>query len=186
MPSDQLTAVTTSLGERGDVVSSSRSAEDVTATAIDLGAWVDATRTSVERLTELMAQSGSAADHLQAETTLSKWQAQLESYEQQLVDLESRVSMSSVQIDFSLVQSVADPEPAGFGDRVLNGWNGLIASLNALVVLLGFLPPGSPSPREFVSTGTPSLSDEFSPSCAWERHGMRDTTAPARGLARPG
>jgi len=32
-------------------------------------------------------------------------------------------------------------DPAGFGDGIAAGWNGLIATLNGLVVAIGFLLP---------------------------------------------
>ncbi len=32
-------------------------------------------------------------------------------------------------------------DPAGFGDGLLAGWNGLVVSLNALVIALGFILP---------------------------------------------
>lgn len=141
VPSADLTSVIEDLGDTGAVVSSSLSKQDVTSTAVDLRARVDATRASVARLTELMAQSGSVSELIEAEVALTDRQAQLESYEQQLAALEDQVAMSSLQVQLIPEASATTPEPDGFGAGLLAGWNGLIVSLNALVVTLGFLLP---------------------------------------------
>jgi hypothetical protein len=141
VPSADLTDVIDTLGDTGVVVSSSISKQDVTSTAIDLRARVEATRSSVERLTELMSQSGSVAELIEAEVALTDRQAQLESYEQQLTALEDQVAMSSLQVQLTPEAAATTPEPDGFGAGLIAGWNGLIVSLNALVVAVGFLLP---------------------------------------------
>lgn len=141
VPSAELTSVIEDLGDTGEVVSSSLSKQDVTSTAIDLRARVEATRASVTRLTELMSQSGSVSELIEAEIALTDRQAQLESYEQQLAALEDQVAMSSLQVQLAPETSATTPEPDGFGAGLLAGWNGLIVSLNALVVTIGFLLP---------------------------------------------
>lgn len=141
VPSSDLTSVIEDLGDTGVVVSSSLSKQDVTSTAIDLRARVEATRASVTRLTELMSQSGSVSELIEAEVALTDRQAQLESYEQQLAALEDQVAMSSLQVQLTPEAAPTSPEPDGFGAGLLAGWNGLIVSLNALVVTLGFVLP---------------------------------------------
>ncbi|WP_426183423.1 DUF4349 domain-containing protein [Microbacterium sp. TWP3-1-2b2] len=141
VPSADLTDVIDELGDTGVVVSSSLSQQDVTSTAIDLRARVEATRASVARLTELMSQSGSVSELIEAEIALTDRQAQLESYEQQLAALEDRVAMSSLQVQLTPETAATTPEPGGFASGLLAGWNGLIVSVNALVVTVGFLLP---------------------------------------------
>lgn len=141
VPSADLAGVIEDLGDTGVVVSSSLSKQDVTATAIDLRARVEATSASVTRLTELMSQSGSVSELIEAEVALTDRQAQLESYEQQLAALEDQVAMSSLQVQLTPETSASTPEPDGFTAGLLAGWNGLIVSVNALVVTLGFLLP---------------------------------------------
>lgn len=141
IPSADLTAVIDQLGDSGEVVSSSISKQDVTSTAIDLRARVDATKASVQRLTELMAQSGSVSELIEAEVALTDRQAQLESYEQQLAALDDQVAMSSVQVQLTKAGAPTTADPAGFGDGLLAGWNGLVVSLNALVIAVGFVLP---------------------------------------------
>ncbi|WP_144795298.1 DUF4349 domain-containing protein [Microbacterium paludicola] len=141
VPAETLTEAIEELGEVGEVVSSSTSKQDVTAAAIDLRARIDAAEASVERLTELMAQSGSVSELIDAEMALTDRQAQLESYTQQLASLEDEVAMSSLQVELTERTSVAPAEPDGFADGLLAGWNGLIVSLNAVVVAIGFALP---------------------------------------------
>lgn len=141
VPSADLTEVIGALRDTGDVLSSSTSKQDVTSVSIDLQARVDSTRASVERLTDLMAQSGSVADLIEAEVALTDRQAQLESYEQQLAALEDQVAMSSLQVQLTRQPSATTADPAGFADGLLAGWNGLVVSVNALVIAVGFLLP---------------------------------------------
>lgn len=141
VPSAELPAVVDALGGTGEVLSSSTSKQDVTAAAIDLRARVDAARASVQRLTELMAQSGSVSELIEAEVALTSRQAELESYEQQLASIEDQVAMSTLQVQLTLPMEQASADPAGFGDGLLAGWNGLIVSLNALVIAIGFILP---------------------------------------------
>ncbi|WP_243225260.1 DUF4349 domain-containing protein [Microbacterium sp. CIAB417] len=141
VPSAELTAVIAELGDTGQVLSSSITKQDVTSTAIDLRARVDALEASVARLTELMSQSGSVSELIEAEVALTDRQAELESYQQQLTALEDQVAMSSLQIELVPEATTTKADPAGFSDGLLAGWNGLIVSLNALVIAIGFLLP---------------------------------------------
>jgi len=141
VPSDDLTAVIDELGDTGTVISSSTSTQDVTSTTIDLRARIEATQASVDRLTELMSQSGSVSELIDAEVALTDRQAQLESYTQQLAALDDQVAMSSLQVQLTKQATVTATEPDGFVDGLLAGWNGLIISLNALVIAIGFVLP---------------------------------------------
>ena len=78
VPSADLTDVIDGLSDTGEVVSSSLSKQDVTSTAIDLRAQVESSSASVARLTELMSQSGSVSELIEAEVALTDRQAQLE------------------------------------------------------------------------------------------------------------
>ncbi|MEV7609201.1 DUF4349 domain-containing protein [Microbacterium sp. NPDC089320] len=141
VPSADLPAVIDELAGSGEVLSSSISQQDVTSSAIDLRARVDATKASVQRLTELMSQTGSVAELIEAEVALTDRQAQLESYEQQLAALEDQVAMSSLSVQLTRTAAPTSADPAGFSDGLVAGWNGLVVSLNALVISVGFLLP---------------------------------------------
>ncbi len=141
VPSASLDEAISKLSSVGEVRASSKSQHDVTSYAIDLRARVDALQASVERLTELMAQTGSVAELITAETALSERQAQLESYTQQLAALEQQVAMSTLYVELERIMPVTKADPAGFADGLRAGWDGMIVSLNALVVAAGFLLP---------------------------------------------
>lgn len=141
IPSMELRDVIDEVGSTGEVLSSSLSKQDVTSTAIDLRARIKSLTSSVQRLTELMARSDSVADLIEAEAALSDRQAQLESYEQQLAALEDQVAMSTLQIELTRKAAPSAADPAGFSDGLLAGWNGLVVSLNALVIAFGFILP---------------------------------------------
>ncbi|KJQ53009.1 DUF4349 domain-containing protein [Microbacterium sp. SA39] len=141
VPTAELSDVISKLHDSGEVLSSSTSKQDVTSVAIDLRARVDATKASVTRLTELMAQSGTVSELIEAEVALTDRQAQLESYEQQLAAIEDQVAMSTLQVELTRTAAPTTADPAGFGDGLLAGWNGLVVSLNALVIAVGFLLP---------------------------------------------
>lgn len=141
IPAADLTDVLSEIGDEGEVVRSSISRQDVTAAAVDLRARVAAARASVDRLTELMAKSGSVGDLIAAESALSERQSQLESYQQQLKSLDEQVALSAIEVRLTERASVSSADPAGFGDGLLAGWNGLIVALNAIVVAVGFLLP---------------------------------------------
>lgn len=141
IPAADLSAVLGEIDGEGEVLRSSIGRQDVTSTAVDLRARVAAARASVERLTELMSKSGSVGDLIAAEAALSDRQAQLESYEQQLKMLDEQVALSTIEVSLTERTSATPADPAGFSDGLLAGWNGLIVSLNAVVIAFGFLLP---------------------------------------------
>ncbi|MEV7631007.1 DUF4349 domain-containing protein [Microbacterium sp. NPDC089318] len=141
VPAADLDEVMAAVDDDAEVVRSSVSRDDVTAAAVDLRARIDAARASVQRLTELMGKSGSVGDLIEAESALNERQAQLESYEQQLKQLDEQVSLSTLSIQLTEQATATGADPAGFGDGLLAGWNGLIAGLNGLMVVIGFLLP---------------------------------------------
>ncbi len=141
VPSDQLTPLIAQLPAIGEVTASTITHQDVTDQAIDLRARIDASRVSVDRLTQLMAQATSTADLIAAEAALAERQATLESYQQQLDSLSGQVAMSTLTVGLAPRRTPVNADPAGFGDGVAAGWNGLIATLNGLVIAIGFLIP---------------------------------------------
>lgn len=141
VPADDLDAVVDALGDVGEVHDTELSAQDVTTQAVDLRARIAAAQASVDRLTELMAQAGSVSELLEAEQSLSERQAQLESYQQELALLEGQIAMSSLTITLTTEPPVTAPDPAGFQDGLVAGWNGLVAAVSGAVVALGFLLP---------------------------------------------
>lgn len=141
VPADSLTPVMDGLGTVGEITATSVTRSDVTDQAIDLRARVAAGEASVARLTELMAQAGSVSDLIAAESALAERQAQLDSDRQILQSLSSQVAMSTLSVQLTARTASVAADPAGFGDGLTAGWNGLVTTLNGIVIGLGFLLP---------------------------------------------
>lgn len=141
VPADELPALVEDLAGIGEVVAASIDRTDVTAQVVDLEARVDAAEVSVERLTQLLAQAADVTDLIAAESALAERQATLESYQQQLEMLDDQIAMASLWVTVEPRTSPVAADPAGFTDGVAAGWNGLVATLNAIVIALGFLVP---------------------------------------------
>ena len=129
------------LRQVGEVTATTVSRSDVTDQTVDLRARVAAGEASVARLTQLLAQAGSVSDLITAESALAERQAQLDSDRQVLQSVESQVAMSSLSVQLVERSPAVAADPAGFGDGLGAGWNGLVAVLNGIVIGLGFLLP---------------------------------------------
>jgi hypothetical protein len=141
VPAAQLADATAALGEIGDVTASQIDRRDVTSEAVDLRARIDALSASVERLTSLVAKAGSTSELIAAEEALASRQADLESYQQQLKYLDEQVGMSTLTVSLFEPSPAVEADPAGFGDGIAAGWNGLLATMNGFVLAFGFLLP---------------------------------------------
>lgn len=141
VPADALDSLIDQLSGLGEVTASSVNRQDVTEITVDLQARVDAAQTSVDRMSELLAQASNLTDLIAAEAALAERQANLESYQQQLAYYDSQVAMSTLTITLTEPADSVAADPAGFGDGLAAGWNGLIATLNGIVIALGFLLP---------------------------------------------
>jgi hypothetical protein len=141
VPAEDLDAVVDDLSGLGEVTASSVNRQDVTQQTIDLQARIDSAQASVDRLIDLMAQASSVTDLLAAESALAERQASLESYQQQLEYFDDQVAMSSLTVTLVPVSEPVEADPAGFTDGFVAGWNGLVATLNGIVIALGFLIP---------------------------------------------
>lgn len=141
VPAESLTSVMDGLRDIGDVTATSVNRSDVTEQTVDLRARVAAGEASVARLTELMGQAASVADLITAESALAERQAQLDSDRQVLQSIESQVALSSLSVQLTERTASVTADPAGFGDGLGAGWNGLVATLNGVVIGIGFLLP---------------------------------------------
>ena len=141
VPAEGLQSLVDQLSGLGEVTASTINRQDVTEVTLDLEARVAAAQASVDRLTQLMAQAGSLADLIAAESALAERQATLESYQQQLKYYDDQVAMSTLTVSLTQPVEAVEADPAGFGDGLAAGWNGLVATLNGIVIAIGFLIP---------------------------------------------
>jgi Domain of unknown function (DUF4349) len=141
VPADQLPALMEELSAVGEVTASAINRQDVTEQTVDLRARVDAAQASVDRMTDILEQAGNLTDLIAAESALAERQATLESYQQQLKYYDEQVALSTLTVTLNVPADVVKADPAGFGDGLAAGWNGLVATLNGIVIALGFLLP---------------------------------------------
>ncbi|GAB2555582.1 DUF4349 domain-containing protein [Leucobacter ruminantium] len=141
VPADKLDEAFEALGEIGDVVSESRSAVDVTTEHVDLEARVGALKASVERLEQLMSNSASTSELLEAESALSQRQQELDGLRAQLTALEGQVEKATIQVSLSSKSALPGGGPANFWEGLLAGFSSLGAAASGALVVLGVLLP---------------------------------------------
>jgi hypothetical protein len=141
IPADELDGVIDELRALGTVTSVSVNASDVTQQRQDLDARIEALRTSVDRLSELLAQATSVTDIVAIESELTTRQAELDSLTQQRDWLVDQVDYSTLSVDLVTEAAAPDPRPDDFWGGVVAGWNALWSFLGGLVVALGVLLP---------------------------------------------
>ncbi|GJO08170.1 hypothetical protein NJB18091_50480 [Mycobacterium marinum] len=141
IPADKLDGVLADAKNLGEVESMSIGHTDVTSQRVDLDARIEALQTSVNRLRELMGRAGSVADLLAAESSLTERQAELDSLRAQRTTLGDEISYATINVTLSSKPTVA---PGGFLGALERGWQSLIATVDGLVLTIGFLLPWIP------------------------------------------
>lgn len=143
VPSEDLDAVLTQLGELGEVTGSSSQAEDVTVEYRDVEARVATLEAGAARLRELVAQASSVEDIASLERELSDREAELDALKARMQVLADDVSRSTVTVHLaedsqSLGSSRSD---TGFMAGLRQGWDAFTSSVTVLMTALGaFLP----------------------------------------------
>ncbi len=131
-------------GQSGRVLSLNESAEDVTASYIDVEARIASLEDQRERLNALADQAETTADLLEIESQLSDVQYELESYTRQLRALDGQITYSTVNVT---LREVATLTPTGvtfverLGDAFTGGWSGFVIFLQGLILTLVYLWP---------------------------------------------
>lgn len=116
-------------------------AHDVTAASVDLDARIKALEVSVNRLSEIMAESGSMTDLLAVESELSRRQAELDSLRAQKAALDEAVALSTVTIYLSEEQAPTVVQTEGFLGGLQAGWATFLSILAVAVTAVGFALP---------------------------------------------
>ncbi len=141
IPAERLDATLQELQELGTVNTVSVSSTDVTMQVEDLDARIGALQTSVNRLTQLLAQADDISDLITIETELTNRQAQLDSLVAQRAAVGDQVEFATVWLELYAPGIVAPAEPDTFWDGLVAGWNALWSFLGGLMVALGVLAP---------------------------------------------
>lgn len=136
VPADDFPALMDSLGNLGEILRSSTNTEDVGQQLADLDARISALETSIERLTELIAEATTTADLLQAEEMLTYRQADLDSLNGQREYLSDQVAMSTLTAYFTT--TTTSPGPSG---SFSEGWEYFLRSVvNLFYTVMWLLP----------------------------------------------
>ncbi|WP_448059256.1 DUF4349 domain-containing protein [Cellulomonas hominis] len=144
VPSADLTGVLEDLADIGEVSRLNQTTDDVTTTAQDLDARIDALEISVARMEDLLGRAASTTELLEVEAALSERQGTLESLESQRASLAEEVALSTLTVTLTTVppEPVADDSrPGGFLDGLSAGWDALYGFLRGTVLVLGALLP---------------------------------------------
>ncbi|WP_166846387.1 DUF4349 domain-containing protein [Isoptericola sp. BMS4] len=141
VPADRMTSAVEALGTLGEVEDVQLDSEDVTGQAQDLDARIAALRTSTQRLRGLMADASSTADLLEVEQELSERQADLDALTAQRQRLADEVAMSTLDVALVAEPVAAVQSGGGFLGGLSSGWNALVTTAQAVVLVLGVLLP---------------------------------------------
>jgi hypothetical protein len=145
VPPERFDAVLDAFGELGEVTSRTVDTEDVTGQVVDLEARLASTRTSVDRLRELLASSGGVSDLLAVEQALAQREAEAESLAAQLTALRARVDLATITLEIGQTAAAATAEVSDDIPGFLTGLrSGAAAFGNAVLVVVtvvGFVLP---------------------------------------------
>ena len=125
----------------GTVDAVSVNAQDVTTQVVDLDARIAALETSIDRMSELLAQADQIDDLLAIETQLSSRQAELDSLTAQRAFIGDQVALSSVTITLAPLSTITEVDAPGFLSGLRSGWAAFISAIAVGVTAFGFLLP---------------------------------------------
>ncbi len=136
VPADKLDSALADLSSAnlGTVSYRSSQSQDVTATYTDTQARIEPAKDSIARVRALMVKATKLEQIVLLESELSRRQADLDSLQQQLADLDHRTTMSEVSVSLWTDEATApQPDHNGFLAGIQKAWDSL---LNSLVVVL--------------------------------------------------
>jgi hypothetical protein len=141
VPSGKVTGTIDHLKTYGTVEDVSLENSDVTSQATDLAARIKALRLSIARLETIMSNAKTSTQLIQAESALTKRQAELDGLEAQQTALIGQVQLSTLSIDLSQKTKADKVSPGGFHGGLVDGWNALVSTVNHIVKVIGVLLP---------------------------------------------
>ena len=147
IPAEQLDTFTTSLTEFTNVVSSNRSAEDITLSYVDTETRITALETERDRLLELMEQAETMSDLLEIESRLTDVNYELERYGSRLRTMDNQVSYATIYLSVREVkeytpvkeQTLWEKISSGFLDSLKGLGNGIVNFFAWVVIKLPYL-----------------------------------------------
>lgn len=141
VPADVVSAAIDQLRTIGDVDTTSITDVDVTAQVVDLDARITALEASVDRLLAILGSATTTGEVVEAESTLTQRQSELDSLVAQRAALGDQVDLSTIDVSFTATESAASVEPDGFLGGLRNGWNSVVETVNGVVTAAGVAVP---------------------------------------------
>lgn len=147
IPADKLNAFIAVMEENSNIVSKSKSVEDVTLAYVDLESHKKALLTEQERLLVLMEKAETVEDLITLEDKLANVRYQLESMESQLRTYDNKINYSTIHLDISEVQRLT-PEvelttwgriKSGFAENVYKVGEGIKDFFVNLIINIPFI-----------------------------------------------
>lgn len=149
VPADRLDAVIADLSSAnlGTVAYHSSNSVDVTDTYVDTQARIQPAKDSIERVRALMVKATTLDQIVLLESELSRRQADLDSLQQRLAELDRRTTMSEVSVTLWTDETApTEPDQNGLLAALTKAWEALLTSvmvvLTGLAVLLPWLLVG--------------------------------------------
>ncbi len=147
IPADRESEFTRGLTDITNVVSSSRTAEDITLQYVDTETRVAALETERDRLLELMEQAETMADLLEIEGRLTDVRYELESYASRLRQYDNQVDYATVYLDIQEVQEYTPVQELTFWQKITTGfagslkglWKGIVAIVSWVIINLPYI-----------------------------------------------
>jgi len=119
------------------------SSQDVTEEYIDVAARLKAKKTLESRYLELLKKANKVSEMLEIEAQLSAIREEIEAKEGQLRYMQSRVSMSTVNIEFYKTVAIEEGATISYGSKIWNaissGFNGISSFFIGLLSIWPFL-----------------------------------------------
>lgn len=147
VPSGKLDSLTQAVRNLGRLISYSESSDDVSETYADLDSRLTTQQSKMERLLVLLSKAETVEDLIAIETSISDTQYEIDRLTGQLQSIDSRVSLSTVNITLS---EASARETSATRDetliaRIKSGitaaWQGFVAILGDFVVFMSVILP---------------------------------------------
>lgn len=137
VPAEQVQDLLSALRALGDVTNLDLGEEVVTNQVRDLEVRVNASRASVERLTELLATAADTETLLEVEAQLTQRTSELEQLLSQQRTLTEQVAMSTIEVRISSTTVEGPTGTPSFWDGLVAGWSAFLAWGAAALFALG-------------------------------------------------
>lgn len=141
VPPAKLDAAIERFAAIGEVVSQTRSAQDVTTEYVDLEARIKALKTSVKRLNDLMAGAATTSELIEAEGALTLRQQELDGLRAQFKALDGQVTEATIWVTITPSSVLPGGGPGSFWEGLIAGSNSLAAAGAGALVVLGIALP---------------------------------------------